>query len=170
MFTHPQLLPVHTVRRLLSDRRRRCRIRWRRTSISWIGPGLILAGLIAVAVSALVALPEHGAALRSWIGAPLPGRHERVGALRWWVTPYEPNAFARRFTTTATLNDLAVIDDGRTILVLGDDGTLLVSVNAGATWKSLADNVQWRDGAPLDEPRRGSQPPLVDLEVCGFLA
>ena len=131
---------------------------------SWIGPGLILAGLIAVAVSALVALPEHGAALRSWIGAPLPGRHERVGALRWWVTPYEPNAFARRFTTTATLNDLAVIDDGRTILVLGDDGTLLVSVNAGATWKSLADNVQWRDGAPLDEPRRGSQPPLVDLE------
>ena len=124
-----------------------------------IGSGLIVVGLITVAVGMLVALPEHGAALRSWIGAPFPGRHERIGWLRWWVTPVETNAFARRFTTTATLNDFAVMDDGRTMLVVGDNGTLLVSVNAGATWKSLANNVQWRDGRPLNEP--GEESPAI---------
>ena len=117
-----------------------------------IGSGLIATGLIASTVGALVALPEHGAALRSWIGAPLPGREERVSTLRWWVTPIEKNAFVRRFTTTADLRDFAVLDDGRTIFVVGDDGTLLESVNAGATWRSLADNVSWRDGTPPDDP------------------
>ena len=116
-----------------------------------LGSGLIVTGLIAAGIGAFVALPEHGAGLRSWIGAPLPGRHEHVGALQWWVTPIEKNAFARRFTATADLSDFAVMDDGRTIFVVGDDGTLLKSVNAGATWRSLADNVKWRDGTPLDD-------------------
>ena len=115
-----------------------------------LGSGLIAMGLIAAVVGALVALPEHGAVLRSWIGAPLPGRHERVEALRWWVTPIEKNAFTRRFTTTAALNDLAVMDDGWTIFVVGDDGTLLKSVNAGATWKSLAENVKWSNATIAD--------------------
>ena len=123
-----------------------------------IGAALIVAGLIAVAVGALVAFLEHGAALRSWIGAPLLGRHEHVGALRWWVTPIEKHAFARRFTTTEDLNDVVVMDDGRTILVVGDSGTLLKSVNAGATWRSLANSVEWREGTPPDG--RASVPPL----------
>ena len=117
-----------------------------------IGSVLVAAGLIAASVGALVALPEHGAGLRSWIGAPLPGRDARVGFLRWWVTPIEKNAFARRIPTTASLNDLAAMGDGRTIFVVGDNGTLLESVNAGGTWRSLADNVKWRDATPPDDP------------------
>ena len=117
-----------------------------------ISSGLIATGLIAASVGALVALPEHGAGLRSWIGAPLPGRHERVGALQWWVTPIERNALARRFTATENLNDFAVMDDGRTIFVVGDNGTLLKSVNAGTTWRSLTDDVKWRDGTSPDDP------------------
>ena len=136
-----------------------------RSPISW---GLIATGLIAVAFGALVAFPDHGAALRSWIGAPLPGRDERVGALRWWVTPVESNAFARRLTTTAGLNDLAVMDDGRTILVVGNNGTLLKSVNAGATWKSLADNVKWRNGTPPGG--RVSESPLLSPALSSVAA
>ena len=117
-----------------------------------IASGLIATGLIAASVGALVALPEHGAGLRSWIGAHLPGLDEPVGAFRWWVTPVEKNAFARRITTTVSLQDLAAMGDGRTIVVVGDNGTLLKSVNAGATWRSLADNVKWRDVTPPDDP------------------
>lgn len=60
------------------------------------------------------------------------------------MTPIEKNAFARQFTTTAGLNDLAVMDDGRTIFAVGVDGALPKSVNAGATWRSVADSVNWR--------------------------
>ena len=45
---------------------------------------------------------------------------------------------------------MAAMGDGRTILVVGDNGALLESVNAGATWRSLEDNVEWRDGTPPD--------------------
>ena len=113
---------------------------------SVVGWGLLTAGLLAVIIGALVGLPEHGAALRSWIDAPLLGRHERPGALRWWLTPVETNAFARRVTTTASLNDVAVVDGGLTVFVVGDDGALLKSENAGATWRSLSNNVNWGNG------------------------
>ena len=132
---------------------------------------LVATGLIAAIVGVLVSLPEFGAGLRGWIGAPLPGRGEHVGALRWLATPTERNAFARRFTTTASLHDVAVMDDGRTILVVGDDGTLLKSVNAGATWRSLADDVDWRDATPSDNvPDRPASETPSSLPALGSVA
>ena len=115
-------------------------------------------GLFSLALGVLVAFPEHGAGLRSSLGAPLPGLHERIGGTRWWFAPVEKKAFARRLTTMEHLIDLEVMDDGRTILVVGSSGTLLESVNAGATWKSLANNVKWRDGMPLDGSSSESAP------------
>ena len=119
-----------------------------------LGWGLLAVGLIAAFVGALVALPEYGAELRALIDAPLPERHERVGALRWLVTPIEKNAFVRRFTTIPSLNDLAVMEDGRTVFVVGADGILLESSSAGATWESLEDDVKWSSEtiADLNDP------------------
>ena len=139
-----------------------------RHALSLIGSGLVVTGLIAGAVGMLVALPEYGATVRSWIGAPLLGRNERVGRLRWLVTPRERNAFLRRMTITADLNDLAVMDGGRTILVVGDNGTLFESVDAGATWRSLAANVEWREVTPPDgqvTPTPPSRPNLRSVAV-----
>ena len=131
-----------------------------------IGSVLVAIGLIAATVGVLVALPEHGAGLRCWIGAVNLARDEPVGSPRWWIKPIETYTFLRRFVTTASLNDIAVMDDDRTIFIVGSNGTLLKTGNAGATWRSLADNVEWRDATSpdnVDGPALETSTSLPDL-------
>ena len=113
------------------------------------GCGLVATGLISVAVRALVAFPEHGAALRIWLDAPFPGHNEDIDNLQWWVTPTETNAVARWSITAADLRDVVSMDDGRTLLAVGEIGTILQSVDSGATWKSLSDRVTKQVDAPF---------------------
>ena len=101
-----------------------------------------------------------GAGLRSLLGAPLPSRHESLDPLRWFVTPIEEHAFIRRVVTTAQLNDVAVLGDGRTVIVVGRQGALLRSTNSGATWISIADSVIWNDSV-VEGDTGGGQLPSV---------
>ena len=134
---------------------------WRMSSIrTWIVWGLIISGLGAACIGVLVGFPEYGAGLRSLLGAPLPSRHESLDPLRWFVTPIEEHAFIRRVVTTAQLNDVAVLGDGRTVIVVGRQGALLRSTNSGATWISIADSVIWNDSV-VEGDTGGGQLPSV---------
>ena len=58
------------------------------------------------------------------------------------------------------------MNDGLTVFVVGEGGALLKSENAGATWRSVADNVDWRDGVPpgaSEDPVPEPSPSRPDL-------
>ena len=93
--------------------------------------GAFIVGLSLLAVSALL----------SWI-QPEPGQfvpHPAFPQWSWWLMPIEENPENRPEVTTADLYGVCVIPGSqhRSLIAVGEGGTILRSSNGGTDWKPL---------------------------------
>ncbi len=85
------------------------------------------------AAAVLLAVATLGAIFQP----PYPDPYAELGGSDGWLYPVERNGFRRLPYFSVRLRDL-VVPDGRTVLAVGDSGTILKSSDGGESWTSKA--------------------------------